>query len=136
MADDARRERGEALRREVLGDAYVERALANRTEFNAPLQEVVNEFAWGTIWARDALTKLERSLVTLGMMAALGRNTELELHLHAALRNGMTREQLQDALLHVTGYCGFPAGVETFRIAQRVLDAWDEAGGDPSGSVT
>ncbi|MEE9277074.1 MAG: carboxymuconolactone decarboxylase family protein [Dehalococcoidia bacterium] len=112
---------GLKLRREVLGDEYVDRALSNVTDFNRDFQEYVTETAWGGTWARGVLSKKQRSLNVLCMTAALNRPNEFELHFRGALRNGCTPDELRETLLQIAVYCGAPAGVEAFRIAARVL---------------
>ena len=114
---------GLALRREVLGDDYVTRAMANADEFSQPLQELVTEFAWGTVWQREGLPRRDRSLMTVVMLVALNRPHELRLHLRGALNNGLSREELREALLHAAVYCGMPAAVDAFRTAAEVIDS-------------
>ncbi len=116
--DDA----GMRVRREVLGDAHVDRAVANTTEFTAPFQELITRYAWGDIWTRDGLSRAERSIVTLTVLAALHHWNELGMHVKAAVRNGLTREQIQEVLLQVSVYAGVPVGNQAFAIAQRALD--------------
>jgi len=112
---------GMAARRRVLGDEYVDRALANAVEFGKPLQEMVTQYCWGWLWNRDGLSFKMRSLINLGILSALGREDELRLHLAGALRNGCSTEEIQEALLQVGVYCGVPAAVSAFRIAQEVI---------------
>lgn len=114
-------EAGLAQRRAVLGDEYVERSLANADDFTRPLQELVTEMCWGTIWTRPGLPPKMRSLLNIGLLAALNRPNELRLHVGGALRNGCTKEEIQEVLLQVTVYCGIPAGVDSFRVAAEVL---------------
>lgn len=114
---------GLSARRKVLGDDYVDRALAGADAFNAEFQELVTEYCWGTVWGRTTLTDKQRSLNNLSMMAALNRAEEFKLHLRGALRNGCTLDEIKDTLLQVAVYCGIPAGVEAFRLARQVLDA-------------
>jgi len=120
---------GLALRREVLGDDYVTRAMANADEFSQPLQELVTEFAWGTVWQREGLPRRDRSLMTVVMLVALNRPHELRLHLRGALNNGLSREELREALLHAAVYCGMPAAVDAFRAAREVFAELDTASG-------
>jgi 4-carboxymuconolactone decarboxylase len=115
-------EQGLKVRREVLGDEYVDRATANATDFNRDFQEYVTEAAWGSSWARGILTRQQRSLNVLCMTAALNRPNEFELHFRGALRNGVPLDDLRETLLQIAVYCGAPAGVEAFRIAGRVLE--------------
>ena len=114
-------DKGMKLRREVLGDEYVDRSLAGVDDFNREFQQMVTEHAWGTIWARPGLSKKQRSLLNLAMLAALNRPEEFELHFRGALRNGCTLEELKETLLQIAVYCGMPAGVASFRIAKKVL---------------
>ncbi|HEY5789727.1 MAG TPA: carboxymuconolactone decarboxylase family protein [Gammaproteobacteria bacterium] len=121
---DERYEKGMQTRREVLGDAYVDRALAAASAFSQPLQELVTAHAWGTAWQQQALPRPTRSLVTLGILVALRASHEIATHVRGALRNGCSVEEVRDALLHATVYCGVPAGVEAFRAAAPVVEAW------------
>jgi 4-carboxymuconolactone decarboxylase len=114
---------GLATRRAVLGDAYVDQAIAKATAFSAPLQELVTEHAWGNTWQRPGLDLRTRSIVTVSMLIALGRMHELKLHLRGALNNGVTETELQEILLHASVYCGFPAAVDAFRTAAEVIDS-------------
>jgi 4-carboxymuconolactone decarboxylase len=118
-------ERGLEIRREVLGAEYVDRSLNAADDFTRDLQELVTEYCWGAGWGREALTRRDRSLLNLVMLGALNRATEFKLHLRGALRNGCTREEIKDTLMQLTIYAGVPAGVEAFRLAREVLDAWD-----------
>jgi len=119
---------GLATRREVLGNEYVDRALASADEFSRPLQELVTEFAWGTVWQRPGLPRRDRSLMTVVMLVALNRPHELRLHLRGALNNGLSREEIREALLHAAVYCGMPAAVDAFRAAREVFAELDAAG--------
>jgi 4-carboxymuconolactone decarboxylase len=112
---------GRKIRAEVLGEDAVRRRLDEADAFNRDFQELVTEFCWGAGWGRGALTRRDRSLMNLGMLSALNRPDEFALHVRAAIGNGVSREELQDALIQVGIYCGVPAGVEAFRIASRVL---------------
>ena len=112
---------GLSIRREVIGDQYVDRALATADAFGAPLQELVTEYCWGAVWGREGLDRKTRSLLNLGMLAALNRPAELKLHIRGAVRNGASEAEIREALLQVTVYCGVPAGVEAFRIAREAL---------------
>ena len=115
--------RGLEIRRRVLGDEYVDRALANVNAFNSEFQELVSEYCWGKVWGRSALSDQQRSLNNLSMMAALNRPHEFKIHMRGALRNGCSLDEIRDTLLQVAIYCGIPAGVEAFRLAREVLDA-------------
>jgi 4-carboxymuconolactone decarboxylase len=118
-------DRGLAARKAVLGEAYVEANLAEADDFNREFQEVVTEFCWGLAWGDDVLTFRERSMINLGMIAALGRMHEWELHFRGAIGNGLTRDELRSVLHQITAYAGVPAGVECFRIARKVLAELD-----------
>ena len=115
--------RGLEIRRRVLGDEYVDNALANVDAFNSEFQELVSEYCWGKVWGRAALSDQQRSLNNLSMMAALNRPHEFKVHMRGALRNGCGLDEIRDTLLQVAIYCGIPAGVEAFRLAREVLDA-------------
>jgi len=119
-------ETGMAVRREVLGDEYVDRAVAGITDFTEPLQNMVVENCWGEVWTRGVLNKKTRSLITIGMLAALKMPTELKAHVLGGLRNGCTVEEIQETLLQSTVYCGIPSGVEAFKAAREVIDKWEK----------
>ena len=121
MAETELYEKGMKIRRQVLGDEYVDRALANSDEFSADLQKLVTEFCWGSTWARGVLSLKQRSLNNLCLLAALNRQQEFEIHLRGAIRNGCTRDEIKETLLQIAVYAGIPAGVEAFRIARKVL---------------
>ena len=112
---------GEKWRREVLGDAYVDQSLSSADEFSRPFQELVTEYCWGTCWGDPTLKPRERSLLNLGMIAALGKMHEFELHVRGALKNGISHDELRAALIQISIYCGIPVGVDCFRVARRVL---------------
>lgn len=112
---------GLAMRKKVLGAEHVEKALAAATKHTQPLQDIVNEFAWGAVWTRPGLEPKIRSMLTVCMLTALNRSTELKTHLRGALNNGVTPEEIVEILLHAGIYCGFPAAVEGFRVAQEVF---------------
>lgn len=118
--DEYLRKKGEAARREVLGDTYVDRALDNADAFSRPFQDVLNEYCWGMVWTDEALDRKQRSLINLGMLAALGRMHEFRTHYRGAIRNGATPDELRATLMQIAVYCGVPAGVEAFRAAQEV----------------
>ena len=122
---DASYDRGLAVRREVLGDSYVEQAGARTTDFTRDFQALVTEFAWGTIWTRPGLDRRSRSMITLTALIARGRDEELALHLRAALRNGLSRDEIKEVLLHTAVYCGMPDANAAFRIAQSVFEDTD-----------
>ncbi len=113
---------GLQTRREVLGDEHVDRAIANTTEFTAPFQDLITRYAWGEIWTRPGLSRAERSMITLAMLAALRQEEELAMHVKAAVRNGLTAEQIQEVLLQVAVYAGVPAANRAFAVAAQVLE--------------
>lgn len=115
---------GVQVRREVMGDDFVDRALGNATEFNQPLQDFINEHAWGAVWNRDGLDRRTRSLVTLAALTALKSPHELKGHVRGALNNGCTVEEIRETLLHCAVYAGVPAAGEAFRAAQEVVDSY------------
>jgi 4-carboxymuconolactone decarboxylase len=119
--DKAVYDRGLAMRRKVLGDDYVDRAIANTTDFDRQFQEHLNEHAWGAVWADDALKPRDRSILNMGMIACLGRMHEFEVHFRGALRNGVTEKELSAILRQIAIYCGFPAAVDAHRVAKKVL---------------
>lgn len=118
--DEILRNEGEAVRRRVLGDDYVDRARAGADAFSAPLQDLLNEYCWGLGWTDDGLDLKQRSLLNLGMLAASNRMHEFGIHFRGAIRNGLSDRELQAALLQIAIYCGVPAGVEAFRVARAV----------------
>ena len=124
--DQQLHDQGLKNRKEVLGAEHVERTLSQADDFNAELQEVLNEYCWGKIWSGKGLERRQRSILNLGMLAALGRSHEFKLHFRGALNNGVTLSELKEVLLQITGYCGFPAGVESFRLAREVLNEMKE----------
>jgi len=115
-------ERGERTRREVLGDEHVDRAQARTTDFTAPFQDFITRYAWGEVWNRPGLDRRQRSMVTLAAVTALRAENEIELHVRAALRNGLTAEEIAEVLLNTAVYAGLPAANAAFAIAQRVLE--------------
>ena len=121
MDDAERTRRGMTVRREVLGDEHVDRAVATTTSFTEPFQELITRYAWGEIWSRPGLSRAERSHVTLAVLAALQHENELAMHVKAALRNGLRPEQISEVLLQVALYAGVPAGNRAFAVAQRAL---------------
>ncbi|KAG6359937.1 hypothetical protein INS49_010991 [Diaporthe citri] len=120
---------GIKLRTQVNGAEYVEKALKNGSEFARPMQELVTEACWGSVWTRPGLEKKWRSLINVAMLVALNRSTELATHIKGAITNGATEDEVREVLLQASIYCGMPAGLEGFRVAQRVLDATKEEGG-------
>ena len=129
MNDDERYEAGLNTRRKVLGDAHVDRSLANRTEITEEFQNFITRYAWGEIWTRDGLPHHTRSLITIGLMVALNRSEELALHLRAAKNNGVTRDEIKEILMQIGAYCGIPACLEAFKIATEVFKEIDGAKG-------
>jgi len=121
MDDAERAERGMKVRREVLGDEHVDRAVAGTTAFTEPFQDFITRYAWGDIWSRPGLSRAERSIVTLAVLVALQHEQELAMHVKAALRNGLTPGQIQEVLLQVAVYAGVPTANRAFPIAQRAL---------------
>ena len=126
--DRALFEVGLAARKQVLGAEYVQKALDNADDFNRPFQELLTEYCWGGCWGDATLDYKQRSLLNLGMLAALGRMHEFELHFRGAITNGLTRDELRAVLIQIAVYCGVPAGVECFRIARRVLEEVEPQG--------
>jgi 4-carboxymuconolactone decarboxylase len=114
-------DKGMAVRRAVLGDAHVDRAIADTTELTAPFQDLITRYAWGAVWGRDGLDRRTRSCVTLAVLAALRRDEELAMHVRAARRNGLTADEIGEVLLHTAIYAGVPAANSALAIAQRVL---------------
>ena len=120
--ENGRYARGLTARREVLGDEHVDRALGSATEFSGLAQEFVTEFCWGDVWTRPGLDRRTRSLINLAMLTALNRMHEFRVHVRGAVNNGCTTEEIRETLLQAIVYCGAPAGLESFRQAQAVLD--------------
>jgi 4-carboxymuconolactone decarboxylase len=120
--DKDRTDAGMRTRREVLGDDHVDRAIANTTDFTAPFQDLITRYAWGDIWSRPGLSRADRSMITLAILATLRQEDELAMHVRAALRNGLTPSQIQEVLLQVAVYAGVPAANRAFAIAARVLE--------------
>lgn len=118
---DERYEAGMGVRRDVLGDAHVDRAVAGTTEFTAAFQDFITRYAWGDVWARDGLDRRTRSCVTLAVLAALHCDDELAMHVRAARRNGLTPDEISEVLLHTAVYAGLPAANTAFKVAQRAL---------------
>ncbi len=120
MSDDTY-DAGMNVRREVLGDAHVDRAIEGTTDFTAPFQDFITRYAWGSVWAREGLDRRTRSCITLAVLTALGREHELALHVRAARANGLTHDEISEVLLHTAVYAGVPAANAAYAIAQRVL---------------
>jgi len=121
MTEDEQYEQGMRVRREVLGDAHVDRALADATDFTAPWQEFITRHAWGGVWTRDGLDRRTRSAITLSVLTALGRENEIAMHVRAALRHGLSQEEIAEVLIHTAVYAGVPAANAAFAVAQRVF---------------
>lgn len=119
---DAQVNAGVAMRRQVMGDAFVARAFAGQTDFTAPIQHHINRNAWGDVWQRPGLDLKTRSLITVAMLTALGKQNELKGHVRGALNNGATPEEIQEVLLQAAVYCGVPTAVEAFRSAVEVVE--------------
>ena len=115
-------ERGLKTRREVLGGAYVDASISKATDFNWPMQELVTEYCWDEIWNRPGLDRRSRSILNLGMISALNRPHELKLHVRGAINNGLSKEQIREIFMQVSIYCGVPAAIDSFRIAQEVFE--------------
>jgi 4-carboxymuconolactone decarboxylase len=122
---------GMMTRRAVLGDAHVDRAEAGKSEFDAPFQDMITESAWGHVWSRPNLSKRERSMITIALLAALGHDDELAMHIRATANTGATREDIREALLHVAIYAGVPAANRALRIAKQVFAEADKAADTP-----
>jgi 4-carboxymuconolactone decarboxylase len=120
MSDDLH-DAGMEVRRAVLGDAHVDRAVAGTTEFSAPFQEFITNMAWGSVWTREGLGRRERSMVTLAVLTTLRADDELAMHVRAALRNGLTAEEIREVILHTAVYAGVPQANTAIATAQRVL---------------
>ncbi len=119
--DESAHERGMKVRREVLGDEHVDAAIERTTDFTADFQDFITRYAWGEIWTRPGLDRRTRSCITLTALVALGKVEELEMHVRAALRNGLTQDEIKEVLLQCAIYCGVPAANSAFAVAQRVL---------------
>lgn len=123
MDERDRYEAGMKVRRAVLGDAHVDASLAKRDAFSNDFQDLLTRYAWGEIWSRPGLPRQTRSLITIAMLVALNRDEELRMHLRAALKNGVSQDEIREALLQSAIYCGVPAANSAFRIAQEVFAA-------------
>jgi 4-carboxymuconolactone decarboxylase len=136
MPDDERLfEQGSRVRREVLGEEHVARSLERAGEFSRLMQDFVTEHCWGAIWSRPGLGRRERSLVNLGLLTALNRSHELKVHVRGAVRNGCTRAEIQEVLLQTAIYCGVPAAMEAFRVAEGVLAEMEQEARDADGAA-
>lgn len=126
-------DKGVALRKAVLGDAHVERSLSKAAEdpFMLPIQQLTTEVGWGLVWARPGLSRNVRSMLSVALLAALGKEDELQNHILGALNNGVTKDEIQEVLLHTTVYAGFPVGLQAFRTAKAFFDAQEAATAAP-----
>jgi 4-carboxymuconolactone decarboxylase len=133
---DETHEGGMEVRRSVLGDEHVDRAIERTTDFTAPFQEFITRYAWGGVWTRDGLDRRTRSVITLSVLTALGRENEIAMHVRAALRNGLTPEEIGEIFIHTAIYAGVPAANSAFAIANEVIAAESAPGGlvDPAGA--
>jgi 4-carboxymuconolactone decarboxylase len=129
--DQRRRDQGMAARRAVLGDPHVDRAAAATTGFTADFQDLITRYAWGEVWTRPGLDRRTRSCITLAMLATLGHDEELAMHVRAALRNGLTPDEIKEVLLQVAVYAGVPAANRAFKVAQQALDDPGPGPGSP-----
>ena len=120
-----RYEQGMKTRRSVLGNAHVDRAEANKTPFDAPFQELITEAAWGHVWSRDTITKRERSMITIALLAALGNHEEVAMHVRATANTGASRDDVMEAMLHVAIYAGVPRANHAIKIVKQVLAEMD-----------
>ena len=114
-------EKGLKIRREVVGDSYVDAALKGADDFSRPMQELVTQYCWGDVWARPGMDRRTRSLMNLSMIAALNRPDELATHVRGAISNGVSKDEIREAFLQVAVYCGMPAGLSSFKIAKQVF---------------
>ena len=114
-------DKGMEVRRAVVGDSYVDKSMNNADDFSMPMQELVTEFCWGEVWTRPGLDRRSRSILNLGMIAALNRPEELAIHMRGAINNGVTKDEIRECLLQVAVYCGMPAGLGSFKIAREVF---------------
>ena len=119
-------DRGLQIRKSVLGNEFVDKAIASADDFNRPMQDLTTEYCWGYVWGREGLPKKTRSMLNLAMISALNRPHELKIHVAGALRNGVTREEICEIFLQVAIYCGVPAGVDSFRTAREVFAEIDK----------
>lgn len=127
MSDISKRyDQGMATRRSVLGNAHVDRAEANKTPFDAPFQELITEAAWGHVWSRDTISKRERSMITLALLAALGNHEEVAMHVRATANTGATRDDIMEAMLHVAIYAGVPRANHAIKIVKQTFDEMDK----------
>ncbi len=127
MTDESLFDRGLKIRKEVLGEDYVNKSIAGADDFTRTMAEWSTEFCWGALWSRPGLDRRSRSIANLSMISALNRPNELKLHVKAAVKNGVTRDEIKEVLLQVAVYCGVPAGIDSFRIAREAFKELDAA---------
>lgn len=127
MVNKTKFDAGLEVRRSVLGSEYVDQSIANATDFNMPMQELVTAYCWGEIWTRPGLDKKTRSMLNLAMITALNRPHELKLHIRGAIRNGVTKDQIKEVFLQTAIYCGVPAAIDSFRNAMEVFDEMEKS---------
>ncbi len=125
LSQDAATQAGLVTRNQVMGPAYVDRALSNATDYTLPMQEFITRNAWGNVWQRPGLDLKTRSLITVAMLTAQGKQHELKAHVRGALNNGATPEELREIMLHATVYCGFPTAIDAFRSVTEVVESLD-----------
>jgi 4-carboxymuconolactone decarboxylase len=125
--DQKTHDTGMKMRRQVLTDAYVDRAMQNVSDFNRDFQRIVTQYCWGEAWGDDTLTPRERSILNLGMIAALGKMEEFQTHVRGALQNGLTPNEIRAVLTQIAVYCGIPVGVDCFRVAKPIVDGEKKA---------
>ena len=128
MSDESLYERGLKVRKEVLGEDYVNKSIAGADDFTRTMAEWSTEFCWGALWTRPGLDRRSRSIANLSMISALNRPNELKLHVKAAVKNGVSRDEIKEVLLQVAVYCGVPAGIDSFRIAREAFKELDAQG--------
>ena len=121
-------EQGLAVRREVLGSEFVDRSISGATDFNRPFQELIAEYVWGTLWSRPGLDRRTRALLNIGVLTALGRMEEVKIYLNAAENVGVSRDDVQEVLMQTAIYCGIPAALDSFRVAQQFFNEQDAKG--------
>ena len=121
MTDEERLKQGFTMRRAVLGDAHVDRTEANKTELNADFQNFITRYAWGEVWAREGISRHDRSMITIAMLIALNRPDELRMHFRASFNNGVTEDELKELIFHSALYCGLPAANSAYHVAAEVL---------------
>lgn len=136
MAESEQFQKGLAVRRAVLGEAYVDEGLAKADDFMMAFQRITTEWCWGYAWTREGLDRKTRSMLNLAMLTALSKPAELKLHVKGALANGVSVEEIKEILLHATVYSGIPAGLEAFKAAHEVLKAEGAVTGEPAGPAT